>query len=220
MNKILTTVFSLYLLFLGAATTEVAAQDQKVYQFTDIVRNPTTPVKDQNYSGTCWCFSTVSFLESELLKAGKGEWDLSELFVVRHNYYDRLNDNYLRRGKGNIGEGSITHMALKQIKDHGIVPQQAYSGINYNSELPDHLTEFTKYIGAIAKASVDVKNRSEEYFELQDALFDIYMGKLPETFTYEGKEYTPESFRDFLGIEIDDYIEITSFTHHPYYQLV
>lgn len=219
MNKILTTVFSLYLLFLGAATTEVAAQDQKVYQFTDIVRNPTTPVKDQNYSGTCWCFSTVSFLESELLKAGKGEWDLSELFVVRHNYYDRLNDNYIRRGKGNIGEGSITHMALKQIKDHGIVPQQAYSGINYDSELPDHLTEFTKYIGAIAKASVDVKNRSEEYFELQDALFDIYMGKLPETFTYEGKEYTPESFRDFLGIEIDDYIEITSFTHHPYYQL-
>lgn len=223
MKKLLILVLSLYVMFLTAATTEVAAQEQtntQVYQFTDIVRNPVTSVKDQNYSGTCWCFSTISFLEAELLKAGKGSWDLSELFVVRHNYYDRLNDNYLRRGKGNIGEGSITHMALRQIKEHGVVPQDIYSGINYDSELPDHLTEFTTYIEAIANASVKVGNRSEEYFELQDALFDIYMGPLPESFIYEGKEYTPITFRDKLGINTDDYIEITSFTHHPFYQQV
>ncbi len=189
------------------------------YQFTEVVRIPVTSVKNQNASGTCWCFATTSFLEAELLREGKGEYDLSEMFTVRYNYYERLNDNYLRRGKGNIGEGSIAHMALKVIDKYGIVPQSAYLGINYDSPLPDH-RELGTYIAAIAGASVELRQRSPEYFELQDALFDIYMGKVPENFEYEGKEYTPISFRDMLGIDIDDYVEITSFSHHPFYQEV
>lgn len=189
------------------------------YQFTEVVRIPVTSVKNQNASGTCWCFATTSFLEAELLREGKGEFDLSEMFTVRYNYYERLNDNYLRRGKGNIGEGSIAHMALKVIDKYGIVPQSAYLGINYDSPLPDH-RELGTYIAAIAGASVELRQRSPEYFELQDALFDIYMGKIPENFEYEGKEYTPISFRDMLGIDIDDYVEITSFSHHPFYQEV
>lgn len=189
------------------------------YQFTEVVRIPVTSVKNQNASGTCWCFATTSFLEAELLREGKGEYDLSEMFTVRYNYYERLNDNYLRRGKGNIGEGSIAHMALKVIDKYGIVPQSAYLGINYDSPLPDH-RELGTYIAAIAGASVELRQRSPEYFELQDALFDIYMGKFPENFEYEGKEYTPISFRDMLGIDIDDYVEITSFSHHPFYQEV
>ena len=189
------------------------------YQFTEVVRIPVTSVKNQNASGTCWCFATTSFLEAELLREGKGEFDLSEMFTVRYNYYERLNDNYLRRGKGNIGEGSIAHMALKVIDKYGIVPQSAYLGINYDSPLPDH-RELGTYIAAIAGASVELRQRSPEYFELQDALFDIYMGKIPENFEYEGKEYTPISFRDMLGIDIDDYVEITSFSHHPFYQKV
>lgn len=189
------------------------------YQFTEVVRIPVTSVKNQNASGTCWCFATTSFLEAELLREGKGEFDLSEMFTVRYNYYERLNDNYLRRGKGNIGEGSIAHMALKVIDKYGIVPQSAYLGINYDSPLPDH-RELGTYIAAIAGASVELRQRSPEYFELQDALFDIYMGKIPENFEYEGKKYTPISFRDMLGIDIDDYVEITSFSHHPFYQEV
>lgn len=189
------------------------------YQFTEVVRIPVTSVKNQNASGTCWCFATTSFLEAELLREGKGEYDLSEMFTVRYNYYERLNDNYLRRGNGNIGEGSIAHMALKVIDKYGIVPQSAYLGINYDSPLPDH-RELGTYIAAIAGASVELRQRSPEYFELQDALFDIYMGKIPENFEYEGKEYTPISFRDMLGIDIDDYVEITSFSHHPFYQEV
>ena len=189
------------------------------YQFTEVVRIPVTSVKNQNASGTCWCFATTSFLEAELLREGKGEYDLSEMFTVRYNYYERLNDNYLRRGKGNIGEGSIAHMALKVIDKYGIVPQSAYLGINYDSPLPDH-RELGTYIAAIAGASVELRQRSPEYFKLQDALFDIYMGKIPENFEYEGKEYTPISFRDMLGIDIDDYVEITSFSHHPFYQKV
>lgn len=189
------------------------------YQFTEVVRIPVTSVKDQNATGTCWCFASTSFLEAELLRMGKGEYDLSELFTVRHNYYERMDDNYLRRGKGNISEGSIAHMTLNIIDKYGIVPQSAYSGINYDSPLPNH-RELGTYLRAIAEGSVKLKARSPEYWELQDALFDIYMGKLPETFVYEGKEYTPITFRDMLGINTDDYIEITSFSHHPFYQEV
>ncbi len=189
------------------------------YQFTEVVRIPVTPVKDQNATGTCWCFASTSFIEAELMRMGKGEYDLSELFTVRHNYYERMDDNYLRRGKGNISEGSIAHMTLNIIDKYGIVPQSAYSGINYDSPLPNH-RELGTYLRAIAEGSVKLKARSPEYWELQDALFDIYMGKLPETFVYEGKEYTPITFRDMLGINTDDYIEITSFSHHPFYQEV
>lgn len=189
------------------------------YQFTEVVRIPVTPVKDQNATGTCWCFASTSFIEAELMRMGKGEYDLSELFTVRHNYYERMDDNYLRRGKGNISEGSIAHMTLNIIDKYGIVPQSAYSGINYDSPLPNH-RELGTYLRAIAEGSVKLKARSPEYWELQDAIFDIYMGKLPETFVYEGKEYTPITFRDMLGINTDDYIEITSFSHHPFYQEV
>ena len=189
------------------------------YQFTEVIRIPVTPVKDQNATGTCWSFASTSFLEAELMRMGKGEYDLSELFTVRHNYYERMDDNYLRRGKGNISEGSIAHMTLNIIDKYGIVPQSAYSGINYDSPLPNH-RELGTYLRAIAEGSVKLKARSPEYWELQDALFDIYMGKLPETFMYDGKEYTPLTFRDMLGLNTDDYIEITSFSHHPFYQQV
>lgn len=189
------------------------------YRFTEVVRIPVTSVKDQNATGTCWCFASTSFIEAELMRMGKGEYDLSEMFTVRHNYYERISDNYLRRGKGNISEGSIAHMTLKVMDKYGIVPQSAYAGINYDSTLPDH-RELGTYLAAIADASVKLKARSPEYYELQDALFDIYMGKLPESFVYEGREYTPETFRDMLGINTGDYIEITSFSHHPFYREV
>ena len=189
------------------------------YEFTVKVSNPVTSVKNQNMSGTCWCFATMSFLESELLRMGKGEYDLSEMYTVRCNYYERIQDNYIRKGKGNIGEGSIAHMAIKAIDKYGIIPQEAYFGINYDSPLPDHV-ELGTYLTAIAEASVELQHRSPEYYELQDALFDIYMGKVPETFTYEGKEYTPESFKEMLGIDADEYVELTSFSHHPFYERV
>lgn len=205
----------------SAAPRKKQQEPEKVnpYQFTEVVRIPVTSVKNQNATGTCWCFASTSFLEAELIRMGKGEYDLSELFTVRHNYYERMNDNYLRRGKGNIGEGSIAHMTLNVIDKYGIVPQSAYSGINYDSPLPNH-RELGTYLTAIAEGSVKLKARSPEYWELQDALFDIYMGKIPETFEYGGKEYTPLTFRDMLGINTDDYIEITSFSHHPFYQQV
>ncbi|MGE0090975.1 MAG: C1 family peptidase [Bacteroidales bacterium] len=187
------------------------------YQFNDVVRNAATPVKNQANSGTCWSYATAAFLESELLRTGKGEYDLSEIFVVRQNYADRMKDNYLRRGDGNLGQGSLAHMFTKIVKKHGIVPQEVYSGINYNSPVNNH-KEVNRFVKAISEAAIELKQQSEEYFELQNALFDIYFGKVPDKFIYKGKEYSPVSFAKELGLDMDDYVEITSFNHIPFYE--
>ncbi|OAV71368.1 Peptidase C1-like family protein [Bacteroidales bacterium Barb6] len=186
------------------------------YQFTETLRLPATPVKNQASTGTCWCFATVSFLESELLRTGKGEYDLSEMFLVRQKYMNQLQDNYLRNGKGNIGQGSLSHTAKNAFKQIGIVPEEAYTGINYDSEKHNH-GELTKYLAGIAETAVKLKKRSPEYNKLINSLFDIYLGTIPQTFNYKGKEYTPQTFAASLGLKMDDYIELTSFTHHPYY---
>ncbi|MEY8487309.1 aminopeptidase C [uncultured Parabacteroides sp.] len=186
------------------------------YQFTEVVTVPATPVKNQAATGTCWCFATTSFMESELLRMGKGTYDLSEMFIVRQKYMNQLQDNYLRRGDGNIGQGSLSHTFMNAYRQVGIVPEEVYTGINYDSERHNH-SEMVRYLHALADVAVKTKARSPEYYKLVDNLFDTYLGKLPEKFTYKGKEYTPKTFAESLGLDMDDYIELTSFTHHPYY---
>lgn len=203
-------IFSCLLTFSASA---VSAQG---YQFTEVVKVPATSVKNQAATGTCWCFATASFMESELLRMGKGTYDLSEMFIVRQKYMNQLQDNYLRRGKGNIGQGSLSHTFMNAYRQVGIVPEEVYTGINYHSEKHNH-GEMVRFMQAIAGVAVQAKERSPEYDKLIDNLFDTYLGKLPETFTYKGKEYTPKSFAESLGLNMDDYIELTSFTHHPYY---
>ena len=185
------------------------------YQFTEVVTVPATPVKNQAATGTCWCFATTSFMESELLRMGKGEYDLSEMFIVRQKYMNQLQDNYLRRG-GNIGQGSLSHTFKNAYRQVGIVPEEVYKGINYDSERHNH-SEMVQYMEAIANVAVKNKKRSPEYDKLIRNLFDTYLGELPAKFTYKGKEYTPKSFAESLGLNMDDYIELTSFIHHPYY---
>lgn len=194
----------------------VGAQENNGYQFTTIVSQKVTPVKNQAATGTCWCFATTSFMEAELLRIGKGEYDLSEMFIVRQKYMNQLNDNYLRQGRGNIGQGSISPSWMTAFSQVGIVPEEVYNGINYDSKNHNH-TELAGYMESIAEQAVKMKKRSLEYKELINSLFDIYMGKLPETFSYKGKEYTPKSFAESLGLNMNDYIMLTSFTHRPYY---
>lgn len=186
------------------------------YQFTEVVNLPATSVKNQAATGTCWCFATASFMESELLRMGKGTYDLAEMFIVRQKYMNQLQDNYLRSGKGNIGQGSLSHTFMNAYRQVGIVPEEVYAGINYKSERHNH-SDLVSYMEAIAEVAVKAKERSPEYNKLIENLFDTYLGKLPEKFTYQGKEYTPKSFATSLGLNMDDYIELTSFTHHPYY---
>ena len=195
------------------------AQTQTIYKMTPVKDIPVTSVKNQASTGTCWCFATTSFIEAELIRTGKGEFDLSEMFTVRNNYNKRLADNYLRRGKGNIGPGSIAHMCINMMKEYGFMPESAYSGIAYNSPTHNH-GEMSRYIKAIADASVDMKKLSPEYYKIMNNLLDTYLGVVPEEFVYNGKKYTAKSFSDAQGLNYDDYIEITSFSHHPFYQQV
>lgn len=206
--------FFLTLSFTLISVTALLAQG---YQFTDVVRNQATSVKNQASSGTCWSYATAAFLESELLRTGKGEVDLAEMFVVRYNYINRMNDNYLRRGKGNLGQGSLAHMFINIVKEHGIVPQEVYSGINYDSPLNNH-RELNKYVNAISTAAVELKQKSAEYDKLVNSLLDIYLGPIPETFSYNGKQYTPKSFVESLGLDMDNYVQLTSFSHIPFYK--
>ena len=196
------------------------AQTQTIYRITPVNDIKVTSVKNQASTGTCWCFATVSFLEAELLRQGKGEYDLSEMFVVRGNYMDRIFDNYLRRGKGNLGQGSIAHMATQAIEKYGIVPESIYDGIEYDSERHNH-GELSAYLNGIVEVSLKQRRLSPEYNKLINSLFDIYLGKVPENFTYQGKSYTPKSFASMLGFDdMSDYVEITSYTHHPFYQAI
>ena len=198
------------------AEAQSAAQPYK-YDFTIVKEHPATPVKDQAKTGTCWCFAMTSFMESELLRMGKGEFDLSEMYVVRHNYVRRIKDNILRRGKGNVNPGSIAHMYTWVMKNHGLLPEEVYNGINYDSKKHNH-DDLSTWVKAINATAVEMKKPLPA--EIVEGVLDAYLGKLPEKFTYQGKEYTVESFYKSLGLKADDYIELTSFTHHPFYEEV
>ena len=196
----------------SASTTKI----EEGYKFTPVVELKATPVKNQASTGTCWCFATTSFIESELLRMGKGEYDLSEMFIVRDNYTDKLNDNYLRQGKGNLGPGSVGHDWMYGFKNYGIVPDEVYNGLNYGSPTHNH-GELNAFINAVAAVPVQRKNESEQYHKIVDAILDTYLGKIPENFTYKGVNYMPKSFAASLGINPGDYVEITSFTIFPFY---
>lgn len=186
------------------------------YNFKSLVELNATPVKDQASTGTCWCFATTSFIESELMRMGKGEYDLSEMWIVRNNYADKLKDNFVQKGKGNLGEGSLGHDWMIEFIKNGIVPDEAYPGLNYGTTAHNH-AELNDFINAIGKVPVERNRESDQYFRLTNDLLDIYLGAKPTEFTYKGASYTPESFTKSLGINPDDYVEITSFTHFPFY---
>lgn len=186
------------------------------YKFTAVVSLPATPVKNQSATGTCWCFATTSFMESELLRLGKGENDLSEMFVVRNTYKNRIRDNYLREGRGNLGEGSLSPSWVRVFNESGMVPQEVYSGISYSSPVHNH-RELQAYIEAVTAVPVKTRQMSTESQEITDAVLDIYLGEVPETFTYKGQTYTPKSFAASLGLDMNNYVNITSFSHFPFY---
>jgi len=187
------------------------------YQFTTVTEIKVTPVKNQSRTGTCWCFATTSFFEAELLRLNKGTYDLSEMFIVRNTYMERINDNYLRRGKGNLGPGSVSNVYVNTFNKYGVVPEEAYSGLIKGATEHNH-GELQRFVNAISQVAVDAKQRSPQYEELLKNLFDTYLGPMPSSFTYQGKEYTPKTFAASLGLNMDDYVEITSFTHIPLYK--
>lgn len=218
MKKKLTMLAAMALAVMPAfAQTDADSVQNYEYKFSVVKEHKATPVKNQHKTGTCWCFAMTSFIESELLRTGKGEYDLSEMFIVRHNYVRRIKDNVLRRGRGNVGPGSIAHMYTWVMKNKGLMTEEAYHGINYDSLLHNH-GDLNTWVKAINKTAVDMKKPLPA--EIVDGVLDAYLGKLPETFTHNGKEYTAMSFAKSLDLNADDYVELTSFTHHPFYEKI
>ena len=216
---LLTLVLALFIMPSFAQKKNATVSSSKSnddYRFTPVVELKATSVKNQSNTGTCWCFATTSFIESELLRMGKGEYDLSEMYIVRYNYVDRLKDNYAQQGKGNLGQGSVGHDWITEFTKNGIVPDEIYTGLNYSITNHNH-SELNSFVNAIAAVPVKRNKESDQYFTIVDAILDTYLGKVPQTFTYKGVGYTPKSFTSSLGINPDDYAEITSFTFFPFY---
>ena len=220
MKKILTLAL-LALLATGAnaAKPKKAARSNKPV-FTTIKENPITSIKDQNRSGTCWDYSTLSYFESEILKATGKTYDLCEAFVANKTYMDRAVQVVRLHGDCQFAQGGSAYDVLHVLKNQGICPEDAmpFPGSLYGDSL-NNFNEFfgqlEPYVAGIAKSTAN-KISSQWKVGLQGIL-DAYLGQCPEKFTYEGKEYTPKSFAASLGLNFDDYVKITSYSHHPYY---
>ncbi|MCS7075739.1 MAG: aminopeptidase [Bacteroidia bacterium] len=186
------------------------------YEFTVIKDLEATEVKDQMHTGTCWSFSGMSFFESEILRVSKKKVDLSEMFIVRNAYLDKAEQYVRMHGLINFGQGGSFHDDFNMIKKYGIVPQSAYSGLKPGETKYNH-DEMEAVLKAMLKAVVDRKTLTPHWKEAIKNTVDAYMGTPPAEFEYEGKKYTPHTFAQSLGLDMNDYIVITSFTHHPFY---
>ncbi len=186
------------------------------HTFTMVYEIGATSVKNQAKTGTCWDFATQSFLESEIMRLHNKKYDLSEMFNVRYTYPLKA-ERYVRyHGKYQFGEGGQAHDVLKIFDTYGAVPYSVYPGLEPGDSLYDN-TEMDAVLKSVLKTIVERKKITQHYKQIVNAICDIYLGKVPEKFEYDGKEYTPKSFAKSLGINTKDYVEITSYTHHPFY---
>jgi aminopeptidase C len=203
----------------NAQETKDSAKSNKPV-FTVVKENPITSVKDQNRSGTCWDYSTLSFFEAEILKKTGKTYDLSEAFVANKTYMDRAIQVVRLHGDCQFSEGGSAYDPLYCLKHYGIVPQsvEQYPTTNPDDSLfnfNEFFSVMTPYVNAIAKNKAS--RISQNWKQGLQGILDSYLGKAPEQFTYEGKTYTPKSFAESLGLNWSDYVSITSYTHHPFW---
>lgn len=208
-------------IFLNGVQAQETRKNKKDggYDFTIEKEIQATPVKNQYKSGTCWCFASQSFIESELLRMGKGSIDLSEMFIVRNTYSLKARKYMRMMGKTNYGEGGEFHDVMNIICEKGLITQEAYSGMPEGQTKPEQ-GEIAAVSGAMLDAALKLNDGklSPRWANAFEGMLDGYYGKAPENFTYNGKNFTPKSFVQHLNFNPDDYVEITSFTHHPFYK--
>ena len=203
----------------------VMAQEAPTLEFTVVKENPITSIKNQNQAGTCWCYSSLAFIESELLRMGKGEYDFSEMFIVHNTYLDRADKAVRTHGDVSFAQGGSFYDVIYGMEAFGLVPEEEMRpGVMYGKELSNH-NELSAVSDAVVAAIAKGKHRSLQvspdgqplWKKAIEAIHDIYLGERPETFTYNGKEYTPKSFYESFGLNADDYVSLTSYTHYPFY---
>jgi len=202
-----------------AQTDTTAKKEVKGYHFTDDIVVPHTSVKNQYRSGTCWSYSGIAFVEAEILRTTGKKYDLSEMFCVNHMYSDKAIKYVRLHGKMEFGSGAEDEDVFRVIKKYGLVPDSVYSGMQYGTKLPVQ-GELDAVLKNFVDAVVANKNRqlTPVWHKAYDEILASYLGKLPATFQYEGKEYTPQSFRDMTGFNPDNIITLTSYKNHPYYK--
>jgi len=207
------------LLAVPFAAKSQTEEKKEGFQFTDIKRLPATSVKSQDRAGTCWAWSTISYLESEMMRLGKDSMSLSPMYIVWNTYNEKAKRYVRWHGNLNFGQGGAFADVLWVIKNYGIMPLTAYSGLNYGDSIHAH-----GELDALLKAYLDVivsnpnKKLSPVWLDGYNGILDAYLGAIPTKFSYKHKQYTPENFyKNVTGLNMDDYVSLTSFTHHPFY---
>ena len=209
----------------GMAQEAKEQPKEEGFVFTTVKELPITSIKNQNRAGTCWCYSSMAFLEAELLRMGKGEYDFSEMYIVHNTYLDRADKAVRTHGDASFSQGGSFYDVIYGMEHFGLVPEaEMRPGAMYGDSLSNH-TELSAVsdavVAAIAKGRLSKlqsdANGTPLWKKSIEAIHDIYLGERPEKFTYNGKEYTPKSFYESTGLNADDYVSLTSYTHHPFY---
>ncbi len=205
----------------NAQVDEKKEKTEDGFVFTTVKELPITSIKNQNKSGTCWAYSSMGFFEAELLRMGKGTYDLCEMFVAHKTYEDRARASVRLHGDISFSQGGSFYDCVYCLRNYGIVPETAMPlpGTLYG----DTLANFNEFF-SIAESFVNNIARGKQqklspaWFKGLNAIFDTYLGEVPTEFVYEGKKYTPKSYLQSTGLNMDDYVSLTSFTHHPFYE--
>lgn len=217
MKQITQSILICLFLFVGMT----ANAQEKDYKFSEVYNVQTSSVKNQQSTGTCWCFATLSFVETELLRTSKKEYDLSEMFVTRNAFIEKGKRYFRFQGKTNFSEGGQAHDVLQMMDKYGICTEEAYLGLNYGSDYHIHSEMVSELQGILDGLN---KNNNKKISTAWEKAFtgfiDAYLGEQPMNFKVDKKEYSPLSFYKSLNFKSDDYIEITSYSSYPYYQEV
>ena len=207
-------------LMLDSAAVDTAKVDSG-FVFTTVDSVAITPVKDQHRSGTCWAFSTLGFLESEVLRTKGTEVDFAEMYVVSKTMMDRATYCVRMYNDVKFAAGGSAYDVIYCMKHYGLVPQSVMPGIKYGTypadTLPVH-AELDKVASGYLNALTGLKKLTPVWREGLQAIYDTYLGKCPREFLYEGQMYTPQTYVESLGLNADDYVSLTSYTHHPFYE--
>jgi bleomycin hydrolase len=219
MMKIILSTFFVSLFFVSSAQSDLLQQNPGWVSPTLSVEKSVaaTPVKNQSMTGTCWCFSTISLVESQCIKKGLGQMDISEMFSVRNIYLEKAKNYILRQGNAQFGEGGLGHDLIRAIATYGAVPENVYSGLKGNQKMHNHSTlarDLKQYLDSVLK----LRPLPQSWVDAYIGKLDLALGTPPAKFIYQGKIYTPKTFADeVLKFDADEYVNITSFTHHPFY---
>jgi bleomycin hydrolase len=208
---IMRRTFNTLMVTLGTAMMAVAQ-----YTFTDISTLPCTPIENQQQTNTCWSFATTSFLESEILRTGGTAVDLSEMYVVRTIYLDKARNYLLRQGKANFAQGGLSHDVIHATASSGAMPEEAYPGKVSQEGVFNH-DELSVVLKAALDAMLKSRTVSPTWPETINALLDVHIGALPKSFEKDDQVFTPEEYATVLGLDLTRYVNLTSFTHHPFY---